>query len=218
MNENSILISNFISFFILYLGWDYSSRWMDGNRNEDRDELLYIVTGDIIPVDLNSFLCRNAEIIAAMFRKVEKHDRAEYYDNVRDKLKAAIKAVLFDEADQVWYDYNIVKQGPHNKQWYPSNIAPLYTGCHHEELNTNATVQYIIRNTVNYTGGVPTSLERTKQQWDLPNTWPPLVEMVVTALENVSWVICHIHINELPIFRATQLKAEPMPGTCQRGL
>jgi len=165
-------------------GWDYSSRWMKDDRKNDKDELLSIVTGDIIPVDLNSFLCRNAEILAEMYRKVENVDYADHYQQIHEQLRSAIRAVLFDESDQVWYDYNIVTEAAHNKRWYPSNIAPLYVKCHHHDLNTNHTVQYIIKNTVNHTGGVPTSLEKTHQQWDLPNTWPPLVEMVVTALEN----------------------------------
>ena len=40
------------------LGWDYSSRWMKHNDNKNENELLNVVTGDILPVDLNSFLCK----------------------------------------------------------------------------------------------------------------------------------------------------------------
>ena len=46
------------SYELLFPGWDYSSRWMEGNRPEGNDELLFVKTGHIIPVDLNSFLCR----------------------------------------------------------------------------------------------------------------------------------------------------------------
>ena len=37
---------------------------------------------------------------------------------------------------------------------------------------------------MNFTSGIPTSLLHTGQQWDLPNGWPPLQEIVVTALDN----------------------------------
>ena len=58
---------------------------------------------------------------------------------------------------------------------------------HHDEIDFNETVAKWSRlEAFNYSGGVPTSLERSSQQWDFPNVWPPLVEMVVTALENVS--------------------------------
>ena len=40
------------------LGWDYSSRWMEEGLESNDDELLSVQTGDILPVDLNSFLCR----------------------------------------------------------------------------------------------------------------------------------------------------------------
>ena len=49
-----------ISLVIIYKisGWDYSSRWMEDNLQSNDDELLSVKTGDILPVDLNSFLCR----------------------------------------------------------------------------------------------------------------------------------------------------------------
>ena len=57
---------------------------------------------------------------------------------------------------------------------------------HHAEIDFNKTLAKWSRlEAFNYSGGVPSSLERSAQQWDLPNVWPPLVEMVVTALENV---------------------------------
>ena len=40
------------------LGWDYSRRWMKNKVNKDVNELLNVVTGAILPVDLNSFLCK----------------------------------------------------------------------------------------------------------------------------------------------------------------
>ena len=63
---------------------------------------------------------------------------------------------------------------------------------HHDEIDFNETVAKWSRlEAFNYSGGVPTSLERSSQQWDFPNVWPPLVEMLVTALENVSgWTEC----------------------------
>ena len=93
--------------------------------------------------------------------------------------------MLYDETNMMWYDYDTVKK-TQNKKWYPSNLSPLYSSCHHDDMDMNATVAlWSNASWTNFTGGIPTSLERTHQQWDLPNTWPPLVEIVVTALENV---------------------------------
>ena len=45
-------------------------RWFVGNLSRPaEDQLLDVKTGDIIPVDLNSFLCRNADILAGLFQR-----------------------------------------------------------------------------------------------------------------------------------------------------
>ena len=70
-------------------GWDYSSRWFSDNR--EGDELLSVSTGDILPVDLNSFLCKNAQIIAELYRRLERLDIAQQYQDIRENLKTAIR-------------------------------------------------------------------------------------------------------------------------------
>ena len=75
--------------------------------------------------------------------------------------------------------------GKHTKRWYPSNLTPLYAGCDHLEIDLNKTVAYVEKMTSGHPGGVPTSLNHTHQQWDKPNSWPPLVDIVVTAMDNV---------------------------------
>ena len=70
-------------------GWDYSSRWFSASTADN--SLSSVSTGDILPVDLNSFLCKNAQIIAELFRRVEKFDMAKKYDDIRENLKAAIR-------------------------------------------------------------------------------------------------------------------------------
>ena len=95
------------------------------------------------------------------------------------------RSVLYDEEDGMWYDYNHVT-GTSNKKFYPSNLAPAYTMSHHDDIDFNVSLaKWSKLEAFNYSGGVPTSLEKTSQQWDFPNVWPPLAEMVVTALENV---------------------------------
>lgn len=34
---------------------------------------------------------------------------------------------------------------------------------------------------LSYKNGLPTSLARTGEQWDLPNAWPPLQHMVIAG-------------------------------------
>ena len=70
-------------------GWDYSSRWFSGSSQGN--ELYSVSTGDILPVDLNSFLCKNAQIIAELYRRLERRDIAKQYEDIRENLKAAIR-------------------------------------------------------------------------------------------------------------------------------
>jgi hypothetical protein len=45
------------------------------------------------------------------------------------------------------------------------------------------TIEYLNDEEIrNYLGGIPTSLERTNEQWDLPNAWPPLQIIVIQGL------------------------------------
>jgi len=170
-------------------GWDYSSRWFVNNeKRSEEDELLDVKTGDIIPVDLNSFLCKNADIMAKLFEQVEKPDKVKEYTKIKDDLKEAISVVLFDDQYSMWYDYNLITNQS-NQQFYPSNLAPLYCSCFHDKINMNATIDYMMKSpALNQPGGVPSSLKRSKQQWDFPNVWPPLVEMTVTALDNTQTI------------------------------
>ena len=121
----------------------------------------------------------------------------------------------------MWYDYNLKKRKAHNKKWYPSNLSPLYSLCHHDELDLNKTIDIWEQSAwANYSGGIPTSLEKTQQQWDLPNSWPPMVELVVTSLENVQetneyQTKCY---NTLFFFSQRQTKEERWQETWQRFL
>ena len=53
----------------------------------EEQEMLEIKTGNIIPVDLNSFLCKNARILSNLFNKVENEENASKYDNISRNLK-----------------------------------------------------------------------------------------------------------------------------------
>merc|ERR1719376_1417660 len=56
-------------------GWDYSSRWFVTNKERSaEDELLDVQTGNILPVDLNSFLCR---VWLGLFIKVVCYKQGE---------------------------------------------------------------------------------------------------------------------------------------------
>jgi alpha,alpha-trehalase len=167
-------------------GWDFSSRWFvveDGNLFEGN--LSHTKTRDIIPVDLNGFLYWNCVILeefCGMF-PVNCNQTSAYYGNRAAEWKQAIHDVLWDEVEGSWFDYNYIK-GELRKQFYPTNIVPLWVKAHHDETAVSKILKYFNRvGATKYAAGIPSSLLQTGQQWDFPNGWAPLNHMVVEAFE-----------------------------------
>ena len=81
-------------------------------------------TADIIPVDLNSFLCKNAKILSDLFarfrcshfffaififflvNRMENQAKSAEYERKYESLRDSIHAVLY--SDNLWHDFNIV--------------------------------------------------------------------------------------------------------------
>uniref|UniRef100_A0A2S2P7W5 Trehalase n=1 Tax=Schizaphis graminum TaxID=13262 RepID=A0A2S2P7W5_SCHGA len=77
----------------------------------------------------------------------------------------------------------------HRNYFFPTNISPLWTGCYDKNKKADIVpkiIEYL--NTIgalNHTGGIPTTMEETIEQWDMPNAWPPLQYIVVMSLDNL---------------------------------
>ena len=174
-------------------GWDYSSRWMI-----DGDDLSDTKARSIIPVDLNSFIAKNAQILAGYAQHLGEENDASKYREHGQKLCEAIDAVLWDDRDGVWYDFDIINNCQRN-HFTPSNLVPLWTGTYRDKkAKAQSAVNYLIRQELmeNNPGGVPTTFVKSGQQWDFPNCWPPLEHMLVHGLLNTG------------ILEAEQLAAE----------
>ena len=88
-------------------------------------------------------------------------DRKEHFDRV-----------FWNEEEGIWSD-RVVGSNQHLPGFYASSITPLY-------LSMIANSSNVIRETIvlrtltrlgvfDYRGGLPTSLNRTSEQWDFPN-------------------------------------------------
>ncbi|CAG5058245.1 unnamed protein product [Parnassius apollo] len=167
-------------------GWDFSSRWFILNGT-NKGNLTNLKTRSIIPVDLNAIMCWNAEIMADFYQRLGNADRERYYRDVHARFMEAIEQVLWHEDVGVWLDYSL-ESGRRRDYFYPSNVAPLWTGSYDK-----ARTDYFVRRVINYLdkvkvdvyeGGIPTTFEHSGEQWDYPNAWPPLQYIVVTGLAN----------------------------------
>ncbi|KAJ8681749.1 hypothetical protein QAD02_017541, partial [Eretmocerus hayati] len=170
-------------------GWDFSARWFIDAKGNPSLDLHNIATEDIIPVDLNSFVERNARILAKYYKQKKNLAKFRYYTTVSKQLRDAIHSVLWNEEDGIWYDYD-TRHRQQRRIFYPSNLAPLYTLSYNLAKSYTygaRAVQYLKANRIcDFAGGIPTSLNNSSQQWDFPNAWPPLQSIVVQGLRQTN--------------------------------
>ena len=97
----------------------------DGSPSED---LVDVKTRHIIPVDLNSYLCKNARILSNYYKILDQDQKSQEYAKIFDNFVESIDQVLWNSTSNAWFDYNM-KTKLQNPQFYPSNIAPLWAEC-----------------------------------------------------------------------------------------
>nr|Q8MMG9.1 RecName: Full=Trehalase; AltName: Full=Alpha,alpha-trehalase; AltName: Full=Alpha,alpha-trehalose glucohydrolase; Flags: Precursor [Pimpla hypochondriaca]CAD31109.1 trehalase [Pimpla hypochondriaca] len=167
-------------------GWDFSSRWYI-SENGTRGSLSNIATRNIIPVELNAFLQRNARMLAQFHTTLGNPTKAKYYKDIATSYQQAIDDVLWSESEGVWLDFDL-RNSQHRNYFFPTNVAPLYTQSFDSskaQIYGQRAAAYLTRNGIlDYMGGTPASLFPTGEQWDLPNAWPPLQSIIVQALRN----------------------------------
>lgn len=166
-------------------GWDFSSRWFA--HEDDASTLADTMIRDIIPVDLNSILCWNENLLADFFELLGNNVKSARFRNLAQNRVEAIEDILWNNTQGLWFDYDF-KTGLQRTHFYPSDVFPMFVGC--VPSNTSANYENSVKDylqnqgILGYKSGIPTSLINTGQQWDLPNGWPPLQDIVVTALQN----------------------------------
>ncbi|XP_014664066.1 PREDICTED: trehalase-like [Priapulus caudatus] len=166
-------------------GWDFSSRWIQGDGTKLRD----IKTTTIVPTDLNAILCWNEKLLAKFYGLAGNEAKQREYEALVEQRRAAIRAVLWSDDDGAWFDWNMEHSSPNNDpdNHYVSSVMPYYVGCHHDDSVEKPLWAYLKKSTLlDHIGGVPTSTLDSDEQWDYPNVWPPLEEIMVTSLSKMS--------------------------------
>ncbi|XP_074158400.1 trehalase isoform X1 [Sminthopsis crassicaudata] len=158
-------------------GWDFSSRWFMGSNY-----LLDTKTSQVVPVDLNAILCQAENLMSTFYFKLGNLQMSQSYLQVQTQRKEAMKALLWNETLGSWFDYNL-ENGQQNHAFYPSNLSPLWAGCFSDLDTVRKNIKYLEDNKIlTYKHGIPTSLQISGQQWDFPNAWAPLQDLVVKGL------------------------------------
>ncbi|VFV31203.1 low quality protein: trehalase [Lynx pardinus] len=80
------------------------------------------------------------------------------------------------------FDYDLENRRK-NLEFYPSNLSPLWSGCFSDPGVVDKALKYLEDSQIlTYQYGIPTSLQKTGQQWDFPSAWAPLQDLVIRGL------------------------------------
>ncbi|XP_051173858.1 trehalase isoform X1 [Leptopilina boulardi] len=169
-------------------GWDFSSRWfiLEGTN---KGNLTNSKARSIIPVDLNSIIYLNAQLLADFNRMVGNQTKSDYYMKKADEWRDAVTAVLWHNEVGTWLDYDIINEDKRD-YFYPTNVLPLWTHCYDVDKKSDyvsKVLKYLEKQQIMLNlGGIPTTLEHSGEQWDYPNAWPPLQYFVIMSLDRTS--------------------------------
>ena len=182
-------------------GWDFSSRWM-----EDGQSLHSVRTSQILPVDLNAIMYRfecNMERLHAMAGETST---AIGYASAARARQQAISELQWNERRRQWVDYHWPSESQLQSEASASKWLPLWAGAFDEHQGHDAVAS--LRNSgLLQKGGVATTLKATEHQWDWPNAWAPLQEMLIEGCENAGGEGHALAMHIARVWTASNLKA-----------
>jgi len=156
-------------------GWDFSSRWLRG------DGLETTRTRDIIPVDLNAFLYKAERRLAAFYARLGRQDDAARFAEKARTRRDLINATFWDPSCRRWRD--VLEDGTYaSPDPVLSDYAPLWAGIGPPDGDVDGLIENLEASGLICEFGVQCTCTRTGEQWDAPNAWPPLIDMLVEGL------------------------------------
>jgi alpha,alpha-trehalase len=157
-------------------GWDFSSRWF-----MKYDDISTIHTADIIPIDLNSLLFMQEELIAETYRLLKQPLLASKFQGAADRRVRGMQEYCWSDEEGFFVDYNF-----HHKQQTGrvslAGVFPLYAKF--ATTKQAAAVAKRLEKDFLKEGGLVSTLVETGQQWDSPNGWAPHHWIAIEGLRN----------------------------------
>ena len=157
-------------------GWDFSSRWFKDEKN-----MHTIQTTDLIPVDLNALLVYVEQTLAKINTLQGKTVEANTFIQKAEARKKAIETYCWNKEKNFYFDYNF-RENTNTNTYSLAAAYPLFFSIAPEK-NAAAVKQCIMEQFLKV-GGVITTINHTRQQWDAPNGWAPLQWITYKALMN----------------------------------
>ncbi|MBC3362738.1 alpha,alpha-trehalase TreA [Pseudomonas sp. SWRI154] len=156
-------------------GWDFSSRWLDDDKN-----LATIRTTSIAPVDLNSLMYHLERTIAKACETIQNSPCTHAYGQRAVQRQRAIETHLWNAEGGYYVDYDW-QRNRQRPALTAATLFPLYSGLASAE-RANRTAD-AVREGLLRPGGIATTQVNNGQQWDEPNGWAPLQWVAVEGLE-----------------------------------
>lgn len=136
-------------------------------------------------MDLNAYLCKAFRELSRFYKLLGDTKKSFQWLERATAWEKSIQEVFYDSQDGIWYDYDIALSQP-RKIFYLSNFAPLWCETYDFSLKTDygsKVVRYLNNlGLEGFTGGIPTSFDESGEQWDMPNAFPPLQEILIMGL------------------------------------
>lgn len=160
-------------------GWDFSSRWLDGDAT-----LKTIITSQISPIDLNCLIWHLGQTLSKAYnlsgKKLKQHD----VDSMSTNIAQNLDWYFYDNMVGWYMDYD-AGFDKRRKEPTLAGMYPLFFKLVNKQYADRA-VQFLKKNFIKQ-GGVVTTLKNTGQQWDAPNGWAPLQWITIIGLENYGY-------------------------------
>ena len=86
------------------------------------------LVADILPVDLNAFLCAHERLMGQFYHLVGNDKLAEEFEELAKIRADAIHAFLWNDTIKMWRDYDVQAQKQRDG-FYLSHITPIFAQC-----------------------------------------------------------------------------------------
>lgn len=179
-------------------GWDFSSRWYLTESpllQSNIGSLVDTRAQFIIPVDLNALLHKNFCLLSTWHHLLGNGTKSDSFRKLAEEQLYNIQTILWRMGQGMWCDFDL-KHTKSREFWYASNVFPLWTRSYTTNRRdlTKTILRYIDRLKLDvYEGSMPTSIENSRQQWDFPNVWAPLIGVLAHGLDSLGTPCAHVN-------------------------
>lgn len=180
-------------------GWDFSSRWFSGpNGGLSGTQIC-----NIVPCCLNGILLKSERTLSQFHSFLAEHrneadsaagtasyhsEKCRQYDIYANDRESSMTKLLWCQEKGFWFDYDL-KRERRSSVVSAAGLTPVWAGCGLNAWTTEDAkrfVDFVMGSSgLLRPGGLACTTEASGEQWDFPNSWPPLVDIAVDALRNV---------------------------------